>query len=109
MNYLCCSCIHKDETCEGCNPDDPTMSNYQSILGKRGTNFQDAAMKCPFYKRVARKQKMLVCEGIWDGTMATYYFTRRDAMLEQIKGYCEEDYKSCLLYKLIMKEKYGEG
>ena len=109
MNWMCSSCIHNGENCEGCNPDDPTRSDYQSLLGKRGSNFKDAAVQCPFYKRVAKKQKMIVCEGIWDETVATSYFSRRDAMMEQVKECCEKDYKSCRLYKLIMNEKYGGG
>lgn len=105
MSWLCKSCM--GGACEGCNPEDPTMSNYQSILGKRGTNFKDAAMQCPFYRMVAKKQKMMVCEGPMEETVTTTYYHFRGQMNEHVKKYCEGDYKSCRIFKIVNDEKYG--
>lgn len=108
MSWLCKSCI--GGACEGCNPDDPMMSNYQSLLGKRGSNYKDAAVLCPFYRRVAKKQKMTVCEGPMDETVLTTYFRSQEAMMEHVKEYCEGDYRSCRIFKIVNEEKYeAEG
>lgn len=107
MSWLCKSCM--GGACEGCNPDDPAMSNYHSMLAKRGSAFQDASVLCPFYRRVAKKQKMTICEGPMEQTVTTTFYHSREQMIEHVKKYCEGDYKSCRIFKIVNEEKYEGG
>lgn len=114
MNYMCYSCMNAppgDGACEDCNPDDPVGSNYQSVLGKRGTEYSGTRVMCPFYKRILKPQKMIVCEGPIgnqeNDTVITVYYRSQKRMKTQVVCYCEGAYEYCELYKLIAQKYEG--
>ncbi len=113
MNEMCKSCANgppeEGPFCGECNPDDPQKSRYRSLLGKMGSNYNAANVQCPFFRKIAERQKMIVCEGPMEETAQTIYFRRRSAMLEHIREYCEGSYRNCRVCKILMDEKYAEG
>lgn len=107
MSYLCKSCV--SNACEGCNPEDPAASNYQSTFGRQGSCYEEAAVQCPFYRRIYKKQKMIVCEGPWERTSTTTYYNLKEMMKEHMEGFCKGDYRSCRIFKIVNDEKYNAG
>ena len=110
MSEWCASCMNSPpggNRCDGCNPDDPMESNYQSVRGKHGTSYDSTRVMCPFYKRILKPQKMIVCEGPFKDTTCTVFFSHGNRMRIQIACYCEGAYEHCELYKLIARKYEG--
>ncbi len=111
-DWLCDSCQQRgkdDAVCESCFPDDPIRSNYQSVIGRHGTSFEDAAVQCPFYRRIYKKQRMIVCEGPIERTTTTTFYKSGELMRDHAEAFCKGDYKSCRIFKIVNDEKYEGG
>lgn len=70
-----------------------------------GENSRD--VRCPFYKTDKRCQ--IKCEGYRaDMTSVHINFMTPDHHRKYIRLYCCDRYRSCYMYKLIMKVKYPD-
>ncbi len=108
-NWLCASCLHRGTgaPCADCDPDDPVRSDYQSLLTRRGTGYRDVCVRCPFFRRLAARQKMIVCEGPFEDTAQTTYFRRRAELDGHVAAFCESDWERCRIARILTGEKYG--
>ena len=111
-DWLCDSCQQRgkdDAVCENCFPDDPIRSNYQSVIGRHGSSYEDSAVQCPFYRKIYKKKRMLVCEGPFDKTTMTTFFHQGEIMADHVAKCCKANYKECRVFKIVAEEKYEEG
>lgn len=65
-----------------------------------------ALVRCPFFRRHSPSE--IRCEGVMDGTSMSINFarTKRKAWYEQT--YCEDNYRMCEVYQLLMEHKYSD-
>ena len=71
-----------------------------------GTEWGSVRVLCPFY--LSEDKMTLSCEGPEDGTALRLIFRSREAK-KRCKGrWCEKDYASCPIYRMLMVYKYPE-
>lgn len=72
------------------------------------SEFSDAYAVCPFYVTTSAKYKRISCEGVTKDCYTTLSFKNRPSAREKYKKrFCDADYKSCRIYRMLM-EKYTE-
>ena len=71
-----------------------------------GTAYKEANAKCPFYNYIGIRQ--IKCEGAVERTMNTTSFSSDVDKAEWFTTLCCKDFKSCPVYRMIMKEKYDK-
>lgn len=69
------------------------------------TPYHQVYVKCPFYKRddCARR---LTCEGIVDHSNLCWEFRNKKDLQQQMEIFCNEYYKNCEVYRMLMENKY---
>ena len=69
------------------------------------TPYRQVHVKCPFYHRDDSNRK-LTCEGILDGSTLTLNFRRKSDLDQQMEIFCNDYYKNCEVYRMLMEAKY---
>lgn len=72
------------------------------------TRYESADVKCPFYKDIDKKVLKIKCEGITDDCSLHLCFYNLDAETYHISLYCNERYRECPIYRMLMRDKYDE-
>lgn len=65
-------------------------------------------IRCPFYHHDSRKNRTIVCEGIFDRTSCIHKFRRGGDRQQQLELFCADNYRSCEIFRAIMEAKYPE-
>lgn len=69
----------------------------------------DGKIGCPFYQGVNNERNELKCEGMTKGGVMRQQFRRRETMYAFMESKCEGMcFKSCPLYRAVLKERYHE-
>lgn len=62
--------------------------------------------QCPFFLFAGRKS--VGCEGITEDCFVRLVFKSEEKTKEHKEIFCEERYKNCEIYRMLMREKYEE-
>ncbi|MBE6693395.1 MAG: hypothetical protein E7589_01335 [Ruminococcaceae bacterium] len=69
------------------------------------SNYIDADVRCPFYKKALPKEKKLKCEGVCEKCSTHLVFSSRAELERFTRTYCCARYWDCGLF-WALKEKY---
>lgn len=73
------------------------------------TSWVDARIKCPFYKFIATKQRLIICEPILSEAKSNKQaFASKGAFNRNVDRFCAAAYEECPVYKAISKERYHD-
>ena len=73
------------------------------------TTWDDSSIKCPFYKHIDKKNRIISCEPIIvEARTNKQSFLSKSVLYNQIDGFCAGKYKDCPVYKSIIREVYNE-
>ena len=78
-----------------------------AVFEKRnGNRYRAGEAACPFYGS-ADSARVVCCEGLTDRSQIIVRHNRKKDHDEHMARHCVEDYKSCAVYKMLIREKYG--
>lgn len=63
--------------------------------------------RCPFYRSDDGKQK-IICEGIVDDSTITLRYKFKADFDKQTIAFCCQHYKKCEIYRMLVRDKYGD-
>lgn len=72
--------------------------------GRHG--FREAYIRCPFYRNYTNDT--VRCEGIMDGTAVALSFAEREDRCRHMDVFCQNKYKNCEIYRMVMDARYEE-
>lgn len=72
------------------------------------SNWVDVQVKCPFYRGVKLKQRVISCEGFRKDVSNEARFRTKGKIEQHILGVCAGEYSRCPIYRMA-KEKYRES
>lgn len=61
---------------------------------------RDADFLCPFFRRIDRKTRAIVCEGVLPGSTVKSHFGSVDAMRDYNTKHCCDQYETCPWYRV---------
>lgn len=66
----------------------------------RPDSFDTADVKCPFFCTFS-KGRSIKCEGITKESYLNLGFIDENAWMKQVREFCNNDYRSCSLYRML--------
>ena len=76
--------------------------NHQNLTSSSGVR----EIKCPFFKQ--HNEREIRCEGIMDDCSHAIVFKGRGKKAYFQHTYCEDQYRACEYYRMLMHEKYPD-
>ena len=73
------------------------------------TEWEDGRIKCPFYKHIDKKNRIISCEPIIpEARTNKQSFLLKSALYNQIDVFCAGEYSHCPVFRSINREVYHE-
>lgn len=68
--------------------------------------YRQVFVQCPFYRNYS--PDVIRCEGIMEGTGISISFRDREDRRRHMEVFCEDHYKNCEIYRMVMDARYEE-
>ena len=77
-------------------------------MGRRRprNGYRQVYVECPFFRDY--QDRIVRCEGIMDGTGLVLTFRDREDHRRHMQVFCEDHYKNCEIYRMVMAARYEE-
>ena len=70
-------------------------------------SYAAASVRCPFFKGDNGQQR-ITCEGLVDDSSIALIYRRKADYEVQMHTFCQNKYKNCEIYRMLMEMKYEE-